>query len=49
MRQMILNEGIRLDGRDPKTIRPIWSEIDYLPGAHGSAILPEVKLNLLQR
>lgn len=38
MRQMILNEGIRLDGRDPKTIRPIWSEIDYLPGAHGSAI-----------
>ena len=38
MRQMILNEGIRLDGRDPKTIRPIWSEIDYLPGAHGSAV-----------
>ena len=38
MRQMILNEGIRLDGRDSKTIRPIWSEIDYLPGAHGSAI-----------
>lgn len=38
MRQMILNEGVRLDGRDPKTIRPIWSEIDYLPGAHGSAI-----------
>lgn len=38
MRQMILEENIRLDGRDPKTIRPIWSEIDYLPGAHGSAI-----------
>lgn len=38
MRQMILNEGIRLDGRDSKTIRPIWSEVDYLPGAHGSAI-----------
>ena len=38
MRQMILNEKIRLDGRDPETIRPIWSEIDYLPGAHGSAI-----------
>lgn len=38
MRQMILNEKIRLDGRDPQTIRPIWSEIDYLPGAHGSAI-----------
>lgn len=38
MRQMILNENIRLDGRDPKTIRPIWSEVDYLPGAHGSAV-----------
>ena len=38
MRQMILNDKIRLDGRDPQTIRPIWSEIDYLPGAHGSAI-----------
>ncbi|TXF77660.1 polyribonucleotide nucleotidyltransferase [Chryseobacterium sp.] len=38
MRQLILNEKIRLDGRTPETIRPIWSEIDYLPGAHGSAI-----------
>lgn len=38
MRQMILNDKIRLDGRDPETIRPIWSEVDYLPGAHGSAI-----------
>ena len=38
MRQMILNEKIRLDGRTPETIRPIWSEIDYLPGAHGSAV-----------
>ena len=38
MRQMILNEGVRLDGRDTKTIRPIWAEVDYLPGAHGSAI-----------
>ena len=38
VRQLILNEGIRLDGRDPKTIRPIWSEVDYLPSTHGSAI-----------
>jgi len=38
MRQMILNEQIRLDGRDPKTIRPIWCEVDYLPNSHGSAI-----------
>ncbi|MEN2434654.1 polyribonucleotide nucleotidyltransferase [Weeksellaceae bacterium A-14] len=38
MRQMILNDGVRLDGRDTKTIRPIWAEVDYLPGAHGSAV-----------
>ena len=38
MRQMILEDKIRLDGRDPQTIRPIWSEVDCLPGAHGSAI-----------
>jgi polyribonucleotide nucleotidyltransferase len=38
MRNMILNEGIRLDGRKSDEIRPIWCEIDYLPAAHGSAI-----------
>ena len=38
MRQMILNEQVRLDGRGPKDIRPIWCEVDYLPGSHGSAI-----------
>ncbi len=38
VRQLILEEGIRLDGRDPKTIRPIWTEVDVLPGAHGSAV-----------
>ena len=38
MRQMILNEQLRLDGRNPKEIRPIWCEVDYLPGTHGSAI-----------
>lgn len=38
VRRMILDEGIRLDGRDTETIRPIWSEIDCLPGPHGSAI-----------
>jgi polyribonucleotide nucleotidyltransferase len=38
MRQMVLNEGVRLDGRNSSTIRPIWSEVDYLPGAHGSAV-----------
>lgn len=38
MRNMILDEGIRLDGRKTDEIRPIWSEVGYLPGAHGSAI-----------
>lgn len=37
-RNLVLNEQIRLDGRKPDEIRPIWSEIDYLPAAHGSAI-----------
>ena len=38
MRRSILDEGKRLDGRKTTEIRPIWSEVDYLPGAHGSAI-----------
>ncbi len=38
MRRMILDEGLRLDGRKTNEIRPIWGEVDYLPGAHGSAI-----------
>lgn len=38
MRRMILDENIRLDGRKTNEIRPIWGEVDYLPGAHGSAI-----------
>ena len=38
MRRMILDDRIRLDGRNMDEIRPIWTEIDYLPAAHGSAI-----------
>ncbi len=38
IRNLILEEGIRLDGRSTKQIRPIWSEVGYLPSAHGSAI-----------
>ena len=38
MRNLILDEGIRLDGRSSTQIRPIWCETDYLPCAHGSAI-----------
>jgi len=38
MRNMILDEGRRLDGRRTDEIRPIWCEVGYLPAAHGSAI-----------
>ncbi|MCM1377883.1 MAG: polyribonucleotide nucleotidyltransferase [Clostridium sp.] len=38
MRRCVLDEGIRLDGRKTTDIRPIWCEIDYLPGPHGAAI-----------
>jgi polyribonucleotide nucleotidyltransferase len=38
VRNMILDEKMRLDGRKTDEIRPIWSEVDYLPSAHGSAI-----------
>lgn len=38
MRDMILNDSQRLDGRALDQVRPIWTEIDYLPGAHGSAL-----------
>ncbi|MBN8702375.1 MAG: polyribonucleotide nucleotidyltransferase [Bacteroidetes bacterium] len=38
VRRAILDEGKRLDGRKTVDIRPIWSEVDYLPAAHGSAI-----------
>ena len=38
MRRCILDEGIRLDGRTTSEIRPIWSEVSYVPGPHGSAV-----------
>ena len=38
MREMILDEGLRLDGRSTTDIREIWTEIDYLPRVHGSAV-----------
>ncbi len=38
VRRLILDEGIRLDGRKTDEIRPIWCETDYLPSVHGSAI-----------
>ncbi|MEE1885681.1 polyribonucleotide nucleotidyltransferase [Pedobacter flavus] len=38
VRNLLLDEGIRLDGRTTTQIRPIWSEVGYLPAAHGSAV-----------
>ncbi|TXK77227.1 polyribonucleotide nucleotidyltransferase [Mesonia sp. K4-1] len=38
VRDLTLEEGLRLDGRKTDEIRPIWCEVDYLPSTHGSAI-----------
>ncbi|MDB4927165.1 polyribonucleotide nucleotidyltransferase [Mucilaginibacter sp.] len=38
IRNLVLDEGKRLDGRTTTQVRPIWSEIGYLPSAHGSAV-----------
>ncbi len=38
VREKVLTTGHRIDGRDTKTVRPIWCEVDTLPTAHGSAI-----------
>ena len=38
VRDLVLNEGIRLDGRETESIRDIWTEVGYLPSTHGSAV-----------
>ena len=38
IRNLVLDEGMRLDGRDVTAVRPIWSEVGYLPSAHGSCV-----------
>jgi polyribonucleotide nucleotidyltransferase len=38
IREMVLSDKVRLDGRKPDEVRDIWTEVDYLPSAHGSAI-----------
>ena len=38
IRDLTLNEGLRLDGRKTNQIRPIWCEVDYLPSTHGSSV-----------
>ena len=38
VRDLVLEEGIRLDGRKTTDMRPIWCEVDYLPSTHGSSL-----------
>lgn len=38
IRKVMLDSGKRLDGRSSTEVRPIWTEVDYLPATHGSAI-----------
>jgi polyribonucleotide nucleotidyltransferase len=38
IRHVILDSSLRLDGRKLDEVRPIWTEVDYLPSTHGSAI-----------
>jgi polyribonucleotide nucleotidyltransferase len=38
VRGQILKEGVRIDGRDTRTVRPIQAEVHFLPRAHGSAL-----------
>ena len=38
VRELVLSEGVRLDGRQTTDIRPIWCEVDYLPSTHGSSV-----------
>ena len=38
IRNLTLDEGLRLDGRKTTDIRPIWCEVNYLPSTHGSSV-----------
>ena len=49
IREMVMADGVRLDGRALDEIRPIWTEIDYLPSTHGSAIFTRGETQALRR
>lgn len=38
VRDCVIAERVRLDGRKTDEVRPIWTEIDYIPSAHGSSV-----------
>jgi len=47
MRAMIINEGVRADGRKPNEVRPIWCEVGVIPRAHGSAVFTRGQTQVL--
>lgn len=47
MRAMIMNEGVRADGRKPNEVRPIWCEVGVIPRAHGSAVFTRGQTQVL--
>lgn len=47
MRDMILSEGKRIDGRNLTDVRPIWTDVNYLPRVHGSAIFTRGETQVL--
>lgn len=47
MRTMILDEGVRADGRKPHDVRPIWCEVGVIPRAHGSAVFTRGQTQVL--
>jgi polyribonucleotide nucleotidyltransferase len=38
VREMVVKEKVRVDGRDPRSVRPIEIDVGFLPRAHGSAL-----------
>lgn len=47
VRTRILEEGIRPDGRDLKTVRPIWGDVGILPRTHGSGLFTRGETQVL--
>ena len=47
MRSMILDEGVRADGRKYNEVRPIWCEVGVIPRAHGSAVFTRGQTQIL--
>ncbi len=47
MRAMILDEGVRADGRKYNEVRPIWCEVGVIPRAHGSAVFTRGQTQIL--